>query len=145
MRNAALMAHVIPSLTVGVLYGGERVGVGNHAGHLKNCSRGKLPHISLRASAMSAAEIERPRCFQRPRALFNFARGGAPVLKELTKARTSCCFSAGSSRSLATTASSIECKAMRPGYRVLTESTRAEFAFQPVKRTWSSYTVGRGC
>ena len=51
----------------------ESVGVGDYSGHLKNCSRGKLPHISLRASAMSAAEIERPRCFQRPRAFFNFA------------------------------------------------------------------------
>jgi hypothetical protein len=63
---------------------------------------------------MSSSDMEMHKSFQRPRKLF---RGRIYfVAKKLAKSSTSCCLSAGSSRSLATTASSIECPAMFSSY-----------------------------
>jgi len=44
----------------------SRVRVGDSATHLKDCSCGKLPDISLRASAISCSEIEMSRSLHSP-------------------------------------------------------------------------------
>ena len=92
----------------------DRVRVGDDPAHLNNCSRGKLPHISFRASAMSSSEMEMLKSFQRPYRLSRGCLCLAP--NEVVKSSTSCCLSAGRSRSLETTASSIECAAMLLSY-----------------------------
>jgi len=91
------------------------VGVDNDPAQSKNCSRGKLPHISLRALAMSSSENEIPRFFHNPRMLF---RGRFVLVpRKLTKSRTSCWRSGVSSRNLAITASSIGVAAIALIYR----------------------------
>jgi len=93
----------------------SRMRIGDYLTHSKNCSRGKLPHISLRASAMSSSDIEMPKSFQSPYKLFNGRFFLEP--RKLAKSRTSCCCSGGSSRTVATIASSIGVAAISPLYR----------------------------
>ena len=66
----------------------------------KKCSRGKLPHISLRASAISSSEREIFKSFHSPRMLFSGRFFFVP--RNPAKSRTSCCCSGGSSRTAAT-------------------------------------------
>ena len=77
-----------------------------YEGHQGN-SRGKLPHISRRASAISSFVMSTFRSFQSPRRL----RRGlvVPFLtdRKSTKSKTSCCLSAGNSRTFSTTCSAI--------------------------------------
>jgi len=93
----------------------QGMSIPDDTGHLKNSSRGKLPHISLRASSISSAEIEKPISFQRPRT--DLRGEGSLGARKLAKSRTSICLSTGNSRSLAITASSIRCAGMSPYYR----------------------------
>src|SRR5437868_3674264 len=70
-------------------------------------SRGKLPHISRRASAISSSVKSTFRSSRRPSRLRNFL--GEPLLswRERTKSSTSFCFSGGNSRRFCRTFSSM--------------------------------------
>ena len=96
----------------------NRMRVGDDRIHSEDCSFGAPPHISLRASAMSSSDMEMPRSFQRPYELFRGPLGFVP--KNFAKSSTSSCLSVVSSRSLATTASSIGWSGI-PSYYLATQ------------------------
>ena len=83
------------------------MGISDDARQSKNCSRGKFPHISLRASDMSSSEMERPASFQSPRSGLPESQFCSFNCRKLTKSKTSCCLSIERLRNAATTFCSI--------------------------------------
>lgn len=83
-------------VTLNLPVGGEQRQAQRKGNHLKKCSRGKLAHISFRASRMSSSETENSESFKIPKTLSNGGFSCAP--SDFTKSKTFSCFSRGNSR-----------------------------------------------
>lgn len=65
-------------VTLNLPVGGEQRQAQRQRNHLKKCSRGKLAHISFRASRMSSSETENSEYFKIQKTLFNGGFSCAP-------------------------------------------------------------------